>query len=156
MTFLAEGSEEVVARCIEEEHYVRVEAVVVEQHILAAVGVEEEHGVQVVVEKSILTVVVVCSPALVEGLSNLVEGCAGVVRNVHGLSLRNAKHCKDHYGFCCVCFLLLCLHFLGLHHCRQKAVDCGSVDACFHPGSFQKSMRQHLHQRQAEARRHFR
>lgn len=147
---------EAVGRCIEEEHYIRVEVaeVVVEQHILVAVGVVEEICcVQVVVEKSILTAEVVCNPALVEGSSNLVGGCAEVVRNVHGPSLRNVKHYKHH---CCSCFLLLCLHSLEPHHCHQKVVGCESADACFHPASFRKPMRQHPHQRQAEARQHSR
>lgn len=154
MAFLAEE----VERCIEEEHYVRVEVVVVvaQQHTLVRVEVEEERWIQVVVGSSDLTAAAVCSPALVEESSNLAEGCAGVVRNVHGLSLRNAKHCNDHYDFCCACFLLLCLHSLGLHRCHQKVVGCENVDACFHPGSFRKPMRQRPRQRQAGARRHFR
>lgn len=151
--FLAE-LEEVVELCIEEEHYIRVEAVV-ERHNQVAVGVEE-HCALVVVGGSILTAVVICNPALVEESSNLVEGYAGVVRNVYGLSPRNAKYCKDHYCFCYACLLLLCLHSLGLHHCHLEVVGYEDAAACFHPESFQMPMRQRLHQRQAEARRHFR
>lgn len=163
--FLVEGSEEVAVRCIEEEHCIRVEVEVevgvvavveVVQHNLVAVGVEEEHCAQEVVGSSVLTAVVVCNPVLVEESNNLVEGCAGVVRNVYGLSLRNAKHCKDRYLFCHACFLLLCLHFLGLHHYHQEEVGYEDVGACFHPESSRMPMRQRLHQRQAEARRHFR
>jgi hypothetical protein len=123
------------------------EAAVAERYI------GEGHVVRVVVVSSTLTVAVeegVCIPAC-----SLVEGCVEVVRNVHGLNLRNAKRCEDHYGFCFDCSLLLYLNFLVLHYClRVAAVE--DLGACFHLESFRRPTLQHRRQRQAEARQHFR
>lgn len=128
-----------------------------EQAAVAERYIEEGPFVRVVVVSSTLTVVVVegvCIPASA-GLSSLVEGCVEVVRNVHGLNLRNAKRCEDHYDFCYDCSLLLYLNFLVLHHClRAAAVE--DLGACFHLESFRRPTLQRRRQRQAEARQHFR
>ena len=129
-----------------------------EEEVAAERCIEAEHVVRVGVVSSTLTVVVVvegvCIPAS-EELSSLVEGCVEVARNVHGLSLRNAKHCEDHYNFCCVCSLPLCLSFLVLH-CFLRAVGCAGLGSYFHLGSFQRPMRPRRRQRQAEVRQHSR
>lgn len=127
--------------------------------LAAAVGrcIGEERCVRVVAASSTLTVAVVEGvyiPASEES-SSLVEGCVEVVRNVHVLSLRHAKHCGDHYNFCCVCFLLVYLSFLVLH-CALRAVGCGDPGACFHLESFQRPMLRRRQQRQAEAHQHSR
>lgn len=116
----------------------------------------EEHFARVVVVSSSLTVVVVglCIPAS-EELSSLAEGCAEVVRNVHCLSLWIAKHCEDHYNFCCVCFLLLCLNFLVLRR-SLRVVGREDPGACSHLESCQRPMLLRRQQRQAEAHQHSR
>lgn len=125
--------------------------------LAAAAGrcIGEQHFVRVVFASSSLTVVVVegvCIPAS-EELNSLAEGCAEVVRNVHGLSLWNAKHCEDHYNLCCACFLLLYPDFLVLRR-FLRMVGCENLGACFHLGSFQRPMLRRRQQRQAEAHQH--
>jgi len=134
-------------------------AAVLEEEVVVVAErcIEAEHVVRVGVVSSTLTVVVVegaCIPAS-EELSSLVEGCVEVARNVHGLSLRNAKHCEDHYNFCCVCSLPLYLSFLVLH-CFLRVVGCAGLDSYFHLESFQRPMLRRRQQRQAEVRQHSR
>jgi hypothetical protein len=125
-----------------------------EEEAAAERCIEEEHSAGVVVVGSSLAVAVLCIPAL-EGLSSPVEGCVEAVRNVHGQDPRNAKHCEDHYNFCCDCFLLLCLAFLVLHR-SPRVVGCEDPGACFHLESFQRPMLPHRQQQRAEARQHSR
>jgi hypothetical protein len=129
--FLAAGLGEEAGeeRCIEEGGC--VQAVGVNSTLAAVVVVEEE----------------LCTPASAVS-SSLVEGCVGVVRNMYALDPRNAKHCRDHCVFCCVCFP-------PLNHRHQRVVGYEDLGACSHLESFQMPMLQCRRQRPEEARRHF-